>query len=279
MGTTAHPRNNVGSGRETAAGGGLRACFRAILGLLAAAATAATCSAVSFLHYEDTITLPRELGENSLPVAVTTSADGGEVCVTDAGCQSGCLFNHHRILVFVTGAIAGLSNPMDMTVDGSGGLVYTDSRPQGGRTIRRLNLYGEPVAYTAEAPVENWQPDHLLITRDGNFITTDPTHGMLAKHDGGTGALLWMKRIGGTQSGELLGVGKPAEAPDGSLYVPLGGDRTVAVLSADGEPQTSFGIPGDRPRPPELSGRGRLLSGWERRRARPDAQRRPALLR
>lgn len=202
------------------------------------------------LELQATLDLPRGQELSSLPVAVTVNvADGGyagrcEICVTDAVTCSGVVFDRGNVQVFGTGPAARLAVPLDVTVLSGGGFVCTDGLLFGGRTIRRLNFFGEPTAFEPEAPSDGWTPEHLLVTRDGNFVTTDPLRGRLAKHDARTGSLLWDRGVDSQQSVEILGLGKPAEAPDGRLYLPLGGERRVAVLSADGESLESFGASG-----------------------------------
>ncbi len=156
--------------------------------------------AAASLQYESTLELPREDVREGLPVAVTTGADGS-VCVVDATTRSGHLFDANNIHVFSTAGIAGLADPMDIAVETSGGFVCTDSRPEGGRTIRRLDFFGQPLAYEPERPFDLWQPEHLLLTRDGNFITTDASNGWLAKNDAVTGALIWKRSLKDDRSG------------------------------------------------------------------------------
>jgi hypothetical protein len=202
------------------------------------------------LEYETTLSIPQELTRPALPISVTTGNCHDEICVTDATTGSGHLFNSRDICVFSTGELASLSAPVDLTVDSLSEFVCTDSRDGAGRTIKRLDMYGNPISFKPEPPQGVWEPEHLLITRDGNYVTTDPSSGLLAKHDAHTGALIWSRALPRQESGEILGLGKPAEAPDGRLYVPLGGDKVVLVLSAQGEYQSSFGVAG--------TGRGRL---------------------
>lgn len=215
----------------------------AILCLALGMTGAVGAQAAAFLQYDSTLELPRHDLRESLPVAVTTSTDGA-VCVVDATTRSGHLFDRQNVHLFSTSGIAGLGDPMDIVVDGSGGFVCTDSRPEGGRTIRKLDLFGQPLAYEPERPSDLWQPDHLLLTRDGNYVTTDPSNGLLAKNDAATGALLWKRSLLEDRYGELVGVGRPAEAPDGRLFLPIPGNREIVILSAEGEPDTAFGEPG-----------------------------------
>ena len=230
---------------------GHTAVWGSVLGGIAAAVVCtSTALAAPALEYQATLDMPCGGERSSLPVAVTVhpaggdSSDRSEACVTDAVTASGVVFDSNNVRVFSTGLTARLIAPADVTVLPTGGFVCTDGLLGGGRTIRRLNLFGEPTAFAPEAPRNPWAPEHLLITRDGNYVTTDPSLGILAKHDARTGALLWARELEGQKPGEILGIGKPAEAPDGRLYLPLGGERRVAVLSAEGEGLESFGVPG-----------------------------------
>ncbi len=201
------------------------------------------------LEHVATLTLPRTSARAGLPVAVT--AAGGQVCVTDATTSSACLYDEHSILTFHTSEISGLADPNDVTVESAGTLVCTDAVVGGGRTIRRLNFFGESVPYVPEPPISDWRPDHLLVTADGNYVTSDGAHSLLVKHDSRTGAVVWKQALDADEaSGETIGLGRPAEAPDGELYVPLGGDRHIGVYSKDGAPESTFGVPG--------TGRGHL---------------------
>jgi DNA-binding beta-propeller fold protein YncE len=242
---------DTGHGHTDLFGGAFASILLTVtLAITLAVTPAADAYAVAVPSYAATITIPPEHSRASLPVSVTAGAGNGEVCVTDARSGFGHLFNQQNVRVFSTGATAGLSDPMDITVDAQGGFVCTDSRPGGGRTIRRLNFFGEPISYEPEKPQEDWEPAGLLVTSDGNYVTADPSNALIAKHDAQTGALLWKRSMSGQRTDELLGLGRPAEGSDGRLYVPIGGDRRIEVLSADGETQTSFGLPG--------TGHGRL---------------------
>jgi DNA-binding beta-propeller fold protein YncE len=174
---------------------------------------------------------------------VTVGADG-IACVTDATSVAGHLLDSGNILLFSTDEGAGLADPLDISVETSGGFACTDSKPEGGRTIRKLDFFGQRVPFAPEPVTELWTPEHLLMTRDGNYVTTDPTNRTLAKHDAQTGALLWKRLLEDSQSGDLIGLGKPGEAPDGRLLLPFPGRRQIEVLSAEGEHVTEFGVPG-----------------------------------
>jgi hypothetical protein len=203
---------------------------------------------IRLLEHESVLYLPSTGLRAGLPVAVALGADG-TICVTDATSGAGYLFDRD-VLVYGTGAIAGLTSPMDLVVDASGGFACTDGRLEGGRTIRRLDFFGLPLAYEAEQPLNFWQPEHLLLTRDGHYLTTDPSNGLLVKHDATTGSLLWKIDLAELREGEVIAIGKPAEAPDGRIFLPVPGDHQVMVLSADGRLLDTFGVAG--------GGRGRL---------------------
>lgn len=194
------------------------------------------------LQHEAVLSLPGQELRAALPASVTSGADG-TVCVTDATTHAGFIFEGD-VLVFDTTSSSGLSSPQDLVVDSSGGFVCTDSRPEGGRTIRRLDFYGLPFAYVAERPAAFWQPEHLTLLRDGNYLTTDATNGLLVKSDAATGAILWTRHAQDLQMEEIVGLGRPAEAPDGRLFMPVPGNRQVMVLSAEGEFLETFGVPG-----------------------------------
>ncbi len=107
-------------------------------------------------------------------------------------------------------------------------------------------MFGEPDGFVADRPDSAWSPWHVIVTRDGNYVSLDAGTGLLAKHDAQTGALIWQRRCGVDDTvGDVIG--RPAEAPDGRLYVPGGDLRTVLVLSAEGEPLAAFGRFGSAP--------------------------------
>jgi hypothetical protein len=211
---------------------------------------AAPLHAARILDYETTLTLFDEGLGAGLPASVTVAASG-EICVTDNGVPSVHLYNGRNVAVFRSNGIAAFTDPMDVTIDAQGRFVCTDARPGSERTIRRLNFFGEPEAFEPQRPEGLWMPEHLTILSDGNYLTTDPSCSSLLKHDAVTGALIWKKNLVESGGSEILGLGRPAEGPDGKLYVPLGGDRMVEVLSAEGEPVANFGVTG--------TGRGRFI--------------------
>jgi DNA-binding beta-propeller fold protein YncE len=178
-----------------------------------------------------------------MPVSVTVDPDG-IVCVTDATSAAGHLVDERDVHIFSTSEAATLGNPIDLTVEIAGGFVCTDARADGGRTIVKLDFFGQPIPYAPVAVADVWSPERLLVTQDGNYVTTDPTNRVLAKHEAKTGELLWKTDITEALGGELVALGRPGEAPDGKLLVPVPGIRQIAVFSAGGEYLTSFGTPG-----------------------------------
>jgi hypothetical protein len=80
--------------------------------------------------------------------------------------------------------------------------------------------------------------------RDGNYVTIDQRTGLVAKHDAGTGALIWQLNPVADEPEMQDLLGRPAEAPDGRIYIPGAKLRRVLVLSADGQLVTVFGRQG-----------------------------------
>lgn len=204
--------------------------------------TAARATIIYVFDYSRTLPLERGEASDARPEAVAIDPVTGEICVTEAVSAALQLFNGRGALLFRTGLLSGLSTPASGCLDGVGNFVCTDTDPDSPtrRTIRRLDLRGEPLVWRAESPRADWSPVHLTITSDGNFVTLDPGTGLLAKHDARTGALLWRRELGGERAGEL-GLGRPCEGLDRRLYVPGGELHCVLVLSPAGEPVTTFG--------------------------------------
>jgi DNA-binding beta-propeller fold protein YncE len=168
-----------------------------------------------------------------------------ELCVTDVASGTIDVFDaagNHR---YRTDSASRLRVPLDGCIDAEGGFVFTDV-VDGVRTIRRLNFLGEPLPYDPERPREEWYPQHLVITADGHYATVD-REGLLAKHDSGTGALLWKRQLvdRGSERSDLLG--RPAEGPDGTIYVPNAMDGSVLLVGPDGEGRGQFGFKGVKP--------------------------------
>ncbi|HMB68187.1 MAG TPA: hypothetical protein VKU85_02710, partial [bacterium] len=110
---------------------------------------------------------------------------------------------------------------------------------------RRLNFLGEPEPYEPVRPRDPWQPTHLVIVRDGHYVTLGRT-GLLSKHHSDTGELLWSHQVSDPDWERADLLGRPAEAPDGTLYVPHGGLGAVLAVGADGAPTGEFGASGTK---------------------------------
>ncbi len=209
----------------------------------------AICTAVDaavVFEYAGNLQLDEGRHGQPRPVSVSTDADSGEIVVSDAAGSAIHVLHPGGGALYTTGALSGLSSPADAVPTPDGGFVFIDSDGDRGRTIRRLDLSGEPVAFAAEAPVRGWRPEHLAVTSDGHYLTLDPVTGLLAKHDAGDGSLIWRRALWADDGAESV-CGRPSEAPDGRLYVPLSQEHRVLVLTADGRPDGSFGEVGTTP--------------------------------
>lgn len=175
------------------------------------------------------------------PQSLSLDPSERELCVTDEGRNELRVFTEKDVFAFATGALSGLSRPASACLDPFGGFYFTDSREEQGRTVDRLNYRGEPVAFQPVPPVENWHPDHLILTRDGGIVTLDGNAALLAKHDVASGALLWRRKVGGEDAGESQVFGRLAEAPDGRLYIPSASFHLVFVHDAEGNRLGDFG--------------------------------------
>ena len=191
-------------------------------------------------EYQHTLHLTTGPAGHTRPVSVTWDRLQGEICVTDVRQTTLHILNRHDIEQYRTSTVARLSQPMDGSIDLQGRLVCVDMGPGGSNTIKRLNVYGEPDAFTPESPAEGWNPRHLLVTRDGRYLTLDPVTALLAKHDPATGELLWFREVAVPGEAELF-LGRPFEAADGSLYIPGGNLGRVLVFGAAGQALASFG--------------------------------------
>jgi len=219
--------------------GARRAAVRALLLL---PVVPAVSLGAPVLRYEDVLR-----GDPSLerPVAATVGPENLELCITDAGSRTIDVFDAHGLHRFRTDEMSGLSMPRDACVDSGRGFVFLDHDVDRGTTIRRLNFLGEPEPYEPEIPREGWAPQHLLLTRDGPYVTVDG-QGLLAEHDPESGALRWKRELvdPAWERSDLLG--RPAEAADGRIYVPNAGSGVVHVVEADGSSHTSFGRRGTK---------------------------------
>ena len=211
-----------------------------------ALAFCATASAGIVIEYAGNLQLNEGRHAAPRPVSVSIDAGAGEICVSDAAGSALHVMDPHGASLFTTDRLAGLSNPVDGAFIADGDFVFIDSTIDHTRTIRRLDLRGEPVAYTPASPIEGWTPDHLTVLADGHLLTLDATLGLLVKHHAGTGAVIWTRALWNDVDIELV-VGRPSEAPDGRIYVPVSQEHRVLVLTADGLPDDSFGLVGTTP--------------------------------
>ena len=213
----------------------------AVLAATALLSSPAPARSAVLLQYESTLPATPRCGR---PTAVTIDAATSAICVTDEASQSIDIYDAQDFHQFRTDDAAKLAGPEDACLDDEGGLVFTDAVPGAGRTIRRLDLFGEPLPYAPERPQPDWCPGHLIVTRDGNFVSIDQRTGLITKHAAETGALIWQLALAPDDPEMQDLLGRPAEAADGSIYIPGGRLRRVLVLSADGAPLTTFGVPG-----------------------------------
>jgi DNA-binding beta-propeller fold protein YncE len=191
-------------------------------------------------RYESTLSLTSGPVGQSRPVAVTCDPVIGEVCVTDIRQTSLHILNRHDIELFRTSAVARLAYPLDGCVDPGGRLVCLDRSNEGLYTLKRLNAYGEPDSFAVAPPLENWNPAHLTIARDGNYLTLDAGHGLLAKHSSETGRMIWSRQVV-TTAGEDLFLGRPCETAQGNIIIPGGNMRRILVLDEQGNTLRTFG--------------------------------------
>ena len=219
-----------------------------------AALTALLWSATSAfsltIRYERTLELSQDHDGRARPVAVSCDGNQGEICVTESAYSALHVFNAAGVETFRTGGFANLLSPNDGTVDHDGRLVATTLIDGRRGTISRLDIYGEPDGYRPEAPADSWRPGHLIVMRDGHYLTLDTTSGLLAKHDANTGALLWSATIGDGQADDNtleMDLGRPVELGDGTICVPGGNLHVVLILSAEGKQLESFGRVGSSP--------------------------------
>lgn len=209
----------------------------------------AICTAVNaavVFEYAGNLQLDEGRHGQPRPVSVCVDDASGEIVVSDAAGSAIHVLHRGGGALFVTGAAAGLSSPADAVPTPDGGFVFIDSDGDRGRTIRKLDLSGEPVPFGAEIPVDGWRPEHLGVAHDGHVLTLDTVTGLLAKHDAGDGSLIWRRALWADQGAETV-CGRPSVAPDGRIYVPMSQEHRVLVLTADGRPDGSFGEVGTTP--------------------------------
>ncbi len=196
-------------------------------------------------RYESTLQIDMGAAGQVRPVALSLDPATGDVCVTDERGVKFHVVDGNGITLFTSSIAAALSTPVDGSLELDGGFVFADRDADGARTLRKLDLRGEPVRFDVERPAPQWQPDHLIVTADGNYVSLDKYAGTLTKHDAATGRVLWHRALEGVS--EQSELGRPAEAPDGRLYIPGGELHLVLIRTADGADAGSFGRPGTSP--------------------------------
>lgn len=212
--------------------------------LLLAACT--TAQAALVFQYAGNLTLDEGRHGQPRPTAVSIDAGNGDVLVSDAAGGAVHVLHPGGGARFVTGPVSGLSIPADAVADRDGGFVLLDTDGDRGRTVRRLDLRGEPAPFAVELPVEHWRPEHLTVLRDGGILTLDPAAGLLVKHDPADGGIVWRRALWADTGADRV-CGRPAEGPDGRLYLPVSQDHQILVLDAEGRAVTSFGEVGSTP--------------------------------
>ena len=221
----------------------MRRRARAIaLAILAAGAGATPILAEPVLRYE---ALLQGIPALRRPTCATYDPVTSGLCITEDAERAIGMFDRDGLDRFRTDAQARLSAPIDACVEANGDFVLTDRLEGNRRTIRRLNFLGEPIAWEPERPYDDWSPRHFRLLADGDYLTLD-RKGLLAKHDSDTGALLWSTSLVDPtwERADLLG--RPEEAPDGSILVPNAGAAGILIVSPAGEPAGSFGFPGGK---------------------------------
>jgi hypothetical protein len=197
--------------------------------------------AVRVLEYESRIEGDPPLQQ---PVSLSLDPMTGSVCVTDQRAHCLDVFDRAGFHRFRTDATSGISLPLGACIDANGDFVFTDTSSGTGRTIRRLNFLGEPLEYEPEIPRESWTPGHLSLAANGDYLAVDRS-ALLTRHDPG-GALVWAHQLVDEdwEGRDLLG--RPVEAPDGTILVPGATLGRVVLVTADGKPGGGFGLPGTK---------------------------------
>ncbi|MBM4129875.1 hypothetical protein FJ250_02445 [bacterium] len=209
-----------------------------------------TAGAAVAFRYEKNLELQRHEDGRLLPAAVTCDDRSGGMVVTDAAHGVLHVFNAAGVEAFRTTGFAGLSQPVDGAIDHAGRLVAVSLSGGARRTLSRLDVYGEPDDWAAQAPRDDWRPGHVLVARDGHYVTVDDASGLMAKHDAETGAVLWSAIIAEPESGAgglELGLGRPAQLPDGSYAVPSSNLHLVLLVDEGGAVRSTFGRFGSSP--------------------------------
>jgi DNA-binding beta-propeller fold protein YncE len=210
--------------------------------LISLLSTPIVSSGSLILEYQETLVAEPQL---TRPSAITFSPNNLNICVTDEATSVLNVFGPSGFHQFKTDGISQIFSPRDACIDAQGNFVFTDRVEGRARTIRRLNFLGEPDVYEPAVPREDWVPTHFILARDGHYITLD-TSALLVKHNSETGEIMWQSQILDPDSEQADLFGRPAQAPDGRIYLANPRDKEILVLSPDGQLLTSFGEPGSR---------------------------------
>jgi DNA-binding beta-propeller fold protein YncE len=197
-------------------------------------------SAALIFQYETTLDLDVGAAGRTLPVSVTCDPVSGEICVTDARQNALHVLNAANVQLMRTGPLAGVQWPSSGCIAPDGTLVYAENSQVEALGVRRLDIYGEPADLVLETPDGSWRPQLLMVLADGDLLSLDPADGRLTRHDGTTGALVWAVRVGDPAASDTR-FGRPAQGPDGRIFVPGGDQRRVFVLADDGTDLGAFG--------------------------------------
>jgi len=198
------------------------------------------------IRYEKTLDLLQGREGKLRPVSVACDRISGEITITESRNSAIHVLNRDAVETFVTGKFASLSLPQDAVCDPEGRLVCLNKSSGWVNTITRLNIYGEPDTFSPAIPRELWSPDHLIITRDGHYLTVQADNGFLVKHDSRTGQIIWTAFLGAESMTEGH-LGRPYESPSGNILIPGGRLFQIFVLSPQGELIESFGRFGSSP--------------------------------
>ena len=219
-------------------------CFLVTIVILIA--LAAPAPAALIFQYETTLELDTGAVGVAHPIHVSCDPVSGEVCVTDVRQNTFHVANGRHVPLFRTGPFAGVTWPASGCLDRDGTILFTDTTDGRVRAIRKLDIFGEPAPFAPEIPVDGWNPRLLAVAADGDYLSLDTQHNLLARHAADTGALRWAVRVGDEGAANTQ-FGRPAEAPDGTIYVPGGDQRKIFTVSADGRPLGMFGRFGSGP--------------------------------
>lgn len=201
-------------------------------------------------RYERTLELQRHEDGRLLPAAVTCDDRSGGLVVTDGAHGVLHVFNGAGVEAFRTSGYAQLSQPVDGAIDHAGRLIAITLSDGARQTLARLDVYGEPDGWVAQAPRDDWRPEHVLVALDGNYVTVDDAGGLMTKHDAETGAVQWSAVIAEPEIGERsleLGLGRPVQLPDGTYAVPGSNLHLILLVAEGGEVRASFGRFGSSP--------------------------------